>query len=35
MDMKRFNLKQLNEEEVKGQYQLKIKNQVCSSGKHR
>jgi hypothetical protein len=33
MDMERFSLKQLNEEEVKEQYQAKIKKQVCSSGK--
>jgi hypothetical protein len=35
MDVERFNLKQLNEDEVKEQYQLTIKNQVCSSGKLR
>jgi hypothetical protein len=34
MDVERFNLKQLNEEEVKEQYQVTIKN-VCSSGKLR
>jgi hypothetical protein len=33
MDVERFNLKQLNEEEVKEQYQVTIK--VCSSGKLR
>jgi hypothetical protein len=33
MDVERFNLKQLNEEEVKEQYQVTIK--VCCSGKLR
>jgi hypothetical protein len=32
MDMERFNPKQLNEDEVKEQYQVTIK-QFCSSGK--
>jgi hypothetical protein len=30
MDLERFNLKQLNEEEVKEQYQIKIKNKFAS-----
>jgi hypothetical protein len=34
MDVERLNLKQLNGEEVKEQYQVTIKN-VCSSGKLR
>jgi hypothetical protein len=35
MDVDRFNAKQLNEEEVKEQYQVMIKNYVCSSGRPR
>jgi hypothetical protein len=34
MNVERFNLKQLNEDEVKEQYQVTIKN-ICSSGKLR
>jgi glycine betaine/choline ABC-type transport system substrate-binding protein len=30
MDMERFNLKQLNEEEVKEQYQVTIKNKFAA-----
>jgi hypothetical protein len=30
MDVERFNLKQLNEEEVKEQYQVKIKNKFAA-----
>jgi hypothetical protein len=30
MDVERFNLKQLNEEEVKEQYQIKIKNKFAA-----
>jgi hypothetical protein len=34
MDVDRFNLKQLNEEEVKEQFRVTIK-KICSSGKLR
>jgi hypothetical protein len=35
MDTERFNLKNLNEVEVKEQYQVKIKKNMFSSGKFR
>jgi hypothetical protein len=32
MDMERFNLKQLNEEKVKEQYQITVKNKFAAMG---